>query len=148
MVQIIKCLPELILVYRILKGEKQNMRNKINPSEHQEQVFLFEWVFYNKSKYPELNIIYAIPNGGKRNIGTARKLKAEGVKSGIPDIHLPVARNNYIGLWIEMKFAKNKLTENQKKVICQLENNGHKVVVCYGWFEASQRIEEYLNGGT
>ena len=61
-------------------------------SEHEEQVALFEWAEWNKRQYPELELMFAIPNGGQRHVVVAKKLKDEGVKAGVPDIFLPVAR--------------------------------------------------------
>ena len=48
-----------------------------------------------EGRHPQLALIFAIPNGGKRHIGTARKLKAEGVRSGVPDIFLACPRMPY-----------------------------------------------------
>lgn len=76
---------------------------KARDIEHQEQVRLF-WKCRNESdRHPELEDLYAIPNGGKRDENTAKRLKAEGVKAGTPDTHLPHARSGYHSLFIEMK---------------------------------------------
>ncbi len=118
----------------------------MNNGEFQIQKAFFEWVAYSKKKYPELELIYAIPNGGQRNIITARNLKLTGTKSGIPDIHLPVARQGYHGLWIEMKFGKNKLSDAQHEYIELLEKYGHCVQVCYSVDEAIAETLKYLEG--
>ena len=72
-------------------------------TEHDEQVALLKFCNLNQVKYPELALLYAIPNGGNRNIVTATKLKAEGVKAGVPDLCLPVPRGGYHGMYLEMK---------------------------------------------
>ena len=54
--------------------------------EYQEQCALFQWAALNEKKYPELRLLYASANGGKRNIVVAAKLKKSGAKAGIPDI--------------------------------------------------------------
>ena len=51
--------------------------------EHQEQKTLIKWCEYKGHPY---NLIFAIPNGGQRHKAVAAKLKAEGVKSGVPDL--------------------------------------------------------------
>lgn len=119
-------------------------------SEHNEQVSLFRWIRANQNKYPVLKTIYAIPNGGLRKKGVAGKLKAEGVKAGVWDVHVPVrggfgVMSEDCGLWIEMKFGKNKLTDNQKEFRgVLLEHSPHKFVVCYTWIDAVNAIIEYL----
>ena len=70
--------------------------------EDDEQETLFEWAEIQAAKYPVLELMYHTPNGGKRDITTAKKLKRRGVKPGVPDVCLPVARGNYHGLYIEM----------------------------------------------
>ena len=94
---------------------------------------------------PELGLLYAIPNGGKRAIKTAIALKAQGVKSGVPDMCLPVARGGYHGLYIELKRQKGgTVSETQKSWITALTEQGYKAVVCKGADEAIGTIKEYL----
>ena len=112
--------------------------------ESEQQQALFQWVEYNKAKFEELKLLYHIPNGGKRNVREAARLKQEGVRAGVPDIHLPIAKGMYMGLWIEMKAPGGKLTGNQKAWKRQLETWGHKVIVCYGWEQAKNEILGYL----
>ena len=114
--------------------------------EHIEQCALIRWAAYNQKKYPELELLFAIPNGGARHPATAVKLKAEGVKAGMPDLCLPVQRGIYIGLWIEMKFGRNKPTKQQIECHMRLMHHGHRVVVCYSWTAAVDAIIDYLIG--
>lgn len=113
--------------------------------EHIEQCALFRWAEYQAKAKPELALMFAIPNGGHRNKATAARLKAEGVKAGVPDICLPVARGEYHGLWIEMKAGRNKPTPPQVQWHMRLSQQGHRVAVCWGWEAARDVIEEYLN---
>jgi len=93
------------------------------------------------------NLAYATPNGGNRNIVTAVKLKREGVKAGVPDIFIPVPVGGYHGLYIEMKrVGGRKPTGDQKDVIMDLEGQGFLVAVCYGWQEAVNVVEGYVDG--
>lgn len=118
---------------------------KITATEHQEQVAIFQWAAFNRRKYPELDLLLAIPNGGKRHIGTAKKLKAEGVKSGVPDITLQVARGGFNGLWIELKAGKGKPTPNQLLWLHNLTEQDYLAVVCVGAKAGIQQIEDYIN---
>lgn len=113
--------------------------------ESEEQQALFQWAQLNINKYPELELLFHIPNGGKRNVREGARLKREGVKAGVPDIQLPIPRGMYYGLWVEMKSDKGKLSKNQEIWISKLRNIGHYVTVCYNWEEAKNEIEKYLN---
>ena len=117
------------------------------PTESAEQQALFHWAALNERRYPELRMLHHIPNGGKRNIATARRLKAEGVKAGVPDICLPVARCGCHGLYIELKRGKGfRVTELQMAWIQDLAREGYSVHVCVGWEAAARAIEGYLRG--
>lgn len=113
-------------------------------TEAQEQRFLFQWAAYNEQYFKELKLLHHVPNGGKRDTKTAVNLKREGVKAGVPDIVLPVSRGGYHGLYIELKVGKNKTSPKQKEWIENLKAEGYFAVVCYGWLEARDVIEEYL----
>lgn len=113
-------------------------------SESVEQINLFRWAACASGAMPELKLLYHIPNGGKRDITTAKRLKAEGVKAGVPDLCLPVPRGAYHGLYIEMKTGKNKTTENQDCWLSCLREQRYCVAVCYGWEAASNVLTQYL----
>ena len=76
------------------------------PLEAEEQAALFQWAEYQSGKYPELALMYHVPNGGSRNKAEAANLKRQGVKSGVPDVCLPVPRGNSHGAYIELKRIK------------------------------------------
>ncbi|MCK5606506.1 VRR-NUC domain-containing protein [Candidatus Pacearchaeota archaeon] len=115
---------------------------KLRELEHDHQVALFAWAAYDKR--PELKLMYAVPNGGLRNKAVAGKLKAEGVKAGVPDIVLPVARGGFHSLYIELKVGKNTVKANQRDWLDRLHGAGNMAVVCYGWDKAQKVIEGYL----
>ncbi len=115
--------------------------------EETEQINLFRWAAFAENIYPELKLMYHVPNEGKRSIVTGSRLKQAGLKSGVPDIVLPVAKGEYIGLYIELKYGKNKLTENQKYWLKELRSQRHLTAVCYGWEQARELIESYLKLG-
>lgn len=113
-------------------------------SEHDEQSALFQWARLQENQYPGLELLHAIPNGGHRHKSVAVKMQQEGVKAGVPDICLPVPRNIYHGLYIEMKFGKNQPTEHQNYWLEQLSQQGYFTAVCYGMEEAKSLIIDYL----
>ena len=112
------------------------------PSEHQLQVAYFDWA----KMHPVARRADAIPNGGQRHITVAAKLKAEGVRKGVLDIHLPVARGGANGLWIEMKAGYNNLTEEQSVEVSQLLADGFAVAVCWDTLKAIDLTRRYLAG--
>ncbi len=118
------------------------------PTEDAEQSALFEWADLMANRWPVLRKMYHIPNGGHRHKAVAAKLKAQGVKAGVPDICLPTARHGFHGLYIELKRRKgNDATDNQSEWIESLTQEGYKAVVCYGFDHARAVIEGYLGKG-
>jgi hypothetical protein len=116
-------------------------------SEYEEQCALFQWAAIKSRQIPELAYLFAIPNGGFRHKATAGRLKAQGLKAGVPDTFWPVPRGSYCGLWIEMKHGRNKPTREQIRWLRFLESQGYMVAVCYTWTEASDIVELYWNHG-
>lgn len=114
-------------------------------SEHSEQCALFDWAEYHTYHIPELAYLFAIPNGGWRHKATAGRLKAEGLKAGVPDVCLPVPRGDYAGLWIEMKWGSNKPTKNQRRWLDFLAGQGYQTAVCRGWEDARDEVLRYLD---
>ena len=116
--------------------------------EHTEQVTLMQWWALACHGFGlHENTLFAIPNGGERNVIVASKLKAEGVRAGVPDLFLAWANRQYGGLFIEMKKPKGgRVSDVQKQYIELLTESGYKAVVCMGWIEAKAAIEDYLRG--
>lgn len=116
-----------------------------NLSEHQIQASLIAWCRLNPLKLPHLDLIYAIPNGGLRNIKTAIKLKREGVLQGIPDLHLPVPRKPYHSLYLETKTIKTYPSKEQKEISEKLLQLGHQYHIYRCLDDAIEFIEQYYN---
>lgn len=114
-------------------------------TEHAHQCAVMCWCALHLKEYPVLKLLFAIPNGGERNIVVAARLKAEGVKSGVPDLMLPVARHSLHGLFIEMKEpTKGRLSPKQGEWQRDLEDQDYGVAVCYGWIEARNCLIAWL----
>lgn len=110
-------------------------------SESKEQQALIKWCDLKGHPY---NLLFAVPNEGKRPYKTASRMVAEGLKSGVPDLVFPVARGPYHGLFIEMKYGRNKLTANQDVWMKHLLDQGYLCIVCYTWQAAQEQMETYL----
>lgn len=117
-------------------------------SGHQRAVFA--WAALHLSRWPELRWLHHIPNGGSRgDTQRARmirgaQLKAEGVKTGVSDLCLPVKRGEYSGLYIEMKKPGGKETDEQKEFGAFVQSQGFGYVCCDNWEKAVQVLQEYL----
>ena len=90
--------------------------------EAQEQISLFVMIDLMTNRFPELKCCHHVPNGGQRSAATAGRLKSEGVRPGVPDIHLPA----------------------QECMIEALQAYGNRVEVCYGWATAWDVLLEYM----
>ncbi len=113
--------------------------------EHREQVFLFSWAAWAATERPELALMFAVPNGGRRDAVTGKRLKDEGVKPGVPDIILPVARGEYHGLFIELKAGAGRPSAEQRGWLAALTAQGYRAEVCHGATAARALIEAYLD---
>jgi len=117
------------------------------PTEHEEQSRFIEWanLYANILDEHGLRLLFAIPNGGKRSIKTAKALKAEGVRSGVPDLFLPVPRRGYCGCFIEMKRSKRGTISPAQAVFhAELALQGYMVLVCRGCEDAKKQVLQYL----
>lgn len=118
------------------------------PTESAEQQCLFRWAAYQSGRFPELALLYHVPNGGSRKKAEAGRFRAEGVKAGVPDLCLPVARGSFHGLYIELKRQKgSKTSDDQKRWLSELEKQGYFTALCKGWEAAAKVITEYLSMG-
>lgn len=113
-------------------------------AEHFEQAFLVQRLALLESRWPELSLGYAIPNGGLRSKAQAGKLKAEGVRPSVPDYCLPVPRWPFHGLYVEMKAIGKYAGPEQRKFQARLIEQGYAVVECQGDEAAERIVVNYL----
>lgn len=124
-------------------------RTAPTPSEHEEQTALMRWWSVAAMLYGVHEAsLFAIPNGGLRNVIVATRLKAEGVRAGIPDLFLAVPRGGLHGLFIELKRARGGRTSDvQENAMGLLRAQGFRCIVCRGCAEAKAEIDAYLTSG-
>ena len=116
-------------------------------TEHAHQVALMAWIALTKQWFPAMDKIFAVPNGGERNLIVASRLKAEGVKAGVPDLCLPYPVKPFHGLFIEMKKPKGKgASDDQLKRLGELQMDGYAACICFGYEEAANALVIYLTG--
>ena len=112
--------------------------------EHKIQCAIVKWFYY---AYPALRggLLFAVPNGGHRNIQTARALKAEGVTAGVSDLILLVANRGYYALCVEVKTIKGRQSENQKSWQRAVEAQGYYYTIVRSLDEFAELLRWYLN---
>lgn len=141
-----------LAVYRRKHGEPllplppKPRRRPGNEESQIQQAFIRWWAIASK-KYiiPEF-LLYAVPNGHRRDEVTGAILKREGLRTGAPDLNLDVPVGKYHGLRIEMKTATGKPSEAQKEFIAALQARGYAAGCAYGYDDAVRFIEAYLRG--
>ena len=123
-------------------------------TEEAEQKALIAWSKLSRGRFPQLSLLFHIPNGGLRHPVTARKMQLAGVQAGVPDLCLPFAAKGFHGLYIEMKRGvdkpkskdvKGELTDRQQWWRDELRMQGYRAEVCYGFEDARTVLEEYLS---
>jgi len=114
--------------------------------EHLEQTQLLAWARYQRfNGTPIADDLHAIPNGARTSMSVAKRLKAEGLRAGIPDLMLTIPVAPYHGLFIELKAKGGRLTDTQREQIERLRARGYHAVCCVGFDEARIAIERYLS---
>jgi len=113
--------------------------------EYDYQVAVFQWAYFHRNKWPELNHMFAIINE-TRGISPQKgyRDRLQGKRSGVPDICLPVPRGTFHALYIEMKSPTGKLTDNQKQYSIFLKDQGNFVALCNSPESACETIKEYM----
>lgn len=114
-------------------------------SEQEEQETLFEWINWMAPHEPALAAAIHIPNEGKRSRAAGAALKRAGLRLGAPDVFIPCPAGPYHGLFIEMKYGKNKPTAKQMRYLDTVATSGYKTAVCYSADRAIRAITEYLS---
>lgn len=140
------------------------MANRFTESRIQEEVIKWFGLMHRSLGVPDPRLLFAIPNGGARHIRTGVRLKAEGVRAGIPDLFLSVPRrlaegqteitsasvagltHMRYGLYLELKTWEGKTSDAQRQVMSALRSQGYEVVVAHGVAQAQQAISAYCNG--
>ena len=109
--------------------------------KHQESSLQTSCVKWFRYQYPHL-VIYAVPNGGSRNVREAQRLKSEGVLAGVADLTILLPQGK--SLYIEMKVKGNRQTPNQKEFQQKAEALEHKYYVCYCFEDFENVIKQEL----
>lgn len=119
-----------------------NVRKKHKDEEHKLQVSMINWF---RLQYPSMrHNLFAIPNGGRRDAATGRRLKDEGVLAGVSDLILLKSNRCYGALLIETKTRKGVQRESQKEWESKITADGYKYVIVRSLDEFIEVVTEYL----
>ncbi len=111
-------------------------------TESQLQVQCIRWYDY---QYPHFRqLLFSIPNGGKRGLITAVNMKREGARKGIADLFLSIPKRDYHGMYLELKSGKNDLTKEQQEFKKEVEKRNYKFEVIRSFDEFQREVEQYL----
>lgn len=125
---------------------------------------LIGWADRLAPTIPELGWLFHVPNGLKlggtgstpqdRRIAAMRAAlaKAEGLRSGVWDYHLPFrsACGAHPSLWVELKRPEHEhaadggLSDDQRRFGNAVAGQGARVAVCFRWTEAAAVILNHL----
>lgn len=120
------------------------------------QIACFKWFRMQYRRYEKM--FFAIPNGGSRTTKQVKnkagnyvtislegkRMKEEGVTPGVADTFLSVPCNGFHGLYIELKWGKNTLSDEQKEFLGQARDQGYATAVVYSFDEFKKTIENYF----
>lgn len=115
-------------------------------SEAQHQTMVLKWTQQPsiRAKWPELSLLFHVPNERHCTPQQGKALQRMGVKRGVPDLCLPVPKGQYNGLFIEMKTESGRTTDDQEWWGERLLAQGYMWEVCHGWESAVRVLEWYM----
>lgn len=123
-------------------AEKNKSRKKYRDDEHKLQVSMVNWF---RLQYPSMrHNLFAVPNGGRRDASTGRRLKDEGVLAGVSDLILLKSNQHYGALLIETKTKKGTQRESQEEWESKITADGYKYVVVRSLDDFIKEVNDYL----
>lgn len=123
-----------------MRATKRPMTRPLSESRIQHNCIL--WF---RMQYPELALLlFAVPNGGKRDARTGAKMKYEGATAGVSDFILLIPKKGYAALCIEMKKPGGVQSEKQKEWQRKVEKYRSKYAVCHSLEEFMNEVNGYL----
>lgn len=122
--------------------KKASPRRRPGHPEADEQAKVVAWARRNESAFPGLWLLHCSLNGVKLSKAQAGMAKGQGMLSGVPDLFLPYPAGKFCGLYIEMKYGKNKPTPEQQAFMAGV-HPWYRAVVCWSADEAIAVIRDY-----
>lgn len=125
-----------------LIARERTQRAKPTDEEHRTQVACVRWF---RLAHPTLApLLFAIPNGGRRDAATGARLRDEGVVAGVADLFLAAANSACHGLFIEMKTRTGRQQPSQRDFEQSVTAQGYQYSLCRSLDEFMRVVQEYL----
>ena len=124
-----------------LKLEAARTQKRKRKPRHIEESIQVACVKWFRLQYPNL-VIFAVPNGGSRNLYEAKNMKESGTLAGVAD--LVIVGNGGKVLFVEMKAGKNKQEDSQVLFQNKVEKLGHKYIICRSKEQFMKEIELWV----
>lgn len=131
------------MCYNCFSEKKNPSRRKKDNEEEREQIKFFELIPVYFPKLPD-KLLFAVPNGGSRNIVEGANLKKQGVTRGVADVILLIPRKGYASLCLEFKAKKGRQSDEQKEFQRQAENCKNKYIIVRSAMDAIEKVRKYL----
>jgi hypothetical protein len=118
------------------------------PLEAEIQAAFFEWweLWATSHRIPA-RLCFAVPNGGHRHAAVAGKLKAQGVRAGVPDVFLMIPAGGFHALILEFKREGEKVRRGseQEAFIDEARLRSYNVLVVHSTEQAMKIVMAYLS---
>lgn len=118
---------------------------RLTPTEHEMQEAYFDWVRLMRNQDWRYNLVYSVPNAGKREDGQGQWMVDEGLTEGILDINIDIPTATSHGARLEFKAGKRKLTKEQAQVIQWNRKAGYASLVVRSVEFAKAATEHYMS---
>lgn len=116
------------------------------PPRDEEHLLQCRCVRWFRLQYPRLaHALFAVPNGGRRDMVTGARLKEEGALAGVSDLILLRPNGQYCALLIEMKTPSGRQSTLQREWERLITQGGeYRYVVCRTLDEFVSEVSGYL----
>lgn len=87
------------------------------------------------------HFVFAVPNGGSRNIREAKNLKAQGVMAGVSDLILLLPNKKVYFIELKNPNGKGRQSPLQRDFEDNVRAMGHEYLIWDKW----QQVEDFIN---
>lgn len=132
---------QLVAAHPSLASSRGMSRGNAEEQLHRD---CFAWVQDHEAKFPILKRMFHPANGGARSKGEGGKLKAMGVRPGVPDFLLPLPNGRWLGLAIELKASDGVVSSVQSEWLTDFRQVGYLVGVARTLMEFEALVLTFL----